>query len=127
MQSCGFRHREQRAPPEDSTTSEQRLDAMKPSYTIIFLLSLATTAFAREESILARVTSYWAGEGSKFASTGRRLHSGHCAVDPKRIPYGSKVVFPDRACTTVDTAPAGYSTNSPQTCRLCSNLHKSIV
>jgi len=82
-------------PPEDSTTSEPRWNTMKLFYLIIFLLSLVTTAFAREESILARVTSYWASEGSKFASTGRRLRPGHCAVDPKRIPYGSKVVFPD--------------------------------
>src|SRR6184192_1175653 len=76
---------------------------MKLFYAVIFFSLLASAAFARGESILARVTSYWAGEGSKFASTGRRLHSGHCAVDPKRIPYGSKVVFPDRACTAVDT------------------------
>src|SRR5206468_9715215 len=75
---------------------------MKLSYTVIFLLLLATPAFAHEESILARVTSYWASEGSKFASTGGRLRPGHCAVDPKRLPYGSKVVFPDAACTAAD-------------------------
>src|SRR2546430_15603826 len=79
---------------------------MKLSYTVMFLLSLASAALAREESVLARVTSYWAGEGPKYASTGRRLCAGHCAVDPKRIPYGSKVVFPDRACTAIDTGPA---------------------
>src|SRR5437764_14148681 len=89
---------------------------MKLSYLIIIFLSLATTAFAREESVLARVTSYWAGEGSKFASTGRRLHSGHCAVDPKRIPYGSKVVFPDRNCTAVDTGPAVISRKVARLC-----------
>src|SRR5258708_29230003 len=82
---------------------------MKLFYGVIFFSLLASAAFARGESILARVTSYWAGEGSSFASTGRRLHSGHCAVDPKRIPYGSKVVFPDRACTAVDTGPAVIS------------------
>ena len=76
---------------------------MKLFYTVIFFSLLASAAFAREESVLARVTSYWAGEGSKFASTGRRLHSGHCAVDPKRIPYGSKVSFFDAVCTVVDT------------------------
>ncbi len=58
---------------------------MKLFYTVIFFSLLESAAFARGESILARVTSYWAGEGSKLASTGRRLHSGHCAVDPKRI------------------------------------------
>src|SRR5260370_29156554 len=127
MQSCGFRHREQRAPPEDSTTSEQRLDAMKPSYTIIFLLSLATTAFAREESVLARVTSYWAGEGSKFASTGRRLRPGHCAVDPRRIPDGSQVVFPDVVCTAVDTGTAVVSRKAARLCGRTASQLKAIV
>ena len=82
---------------------------MKLYCTLIFLLSLIATAIAREESILARVTCYWAEEGHKLASTGKRLHSGHCAVDPKRIPYGSQVIFPDRACTAVDTGPAVVS------------------
>ena len=43
---------------------------MKFFFTVTFLLSLASVAFAREEAILARVTSYWAGEGSNYASTG---------------------------------------------------------
>jgi len=100
---------------------------MKLSYTVIFLLSLATTAFAREESVLARVTSYWASEGSQFASTGRRLRPGHCAVDPKRIPYGSKVVFPDRACTAVDTGPAVVSRKAARLCGRTASQVKAIV
>lgn len=82
---------------------------MKLFYTVIFLLSLASAASASEKSVLARVTSYWAGEGSKYASTGGRLRPGNCAVDPKRIPYGSKVVFPDAVCTAVDTGTAVVS------------------
>jgi hypothetical protein len=81
---------------------------MKLFCAVIFLLSLAPAAFAREESILARVTSYWADEGSKYASTGRRLRPGHCAV-PKRITYGNKVVFPDAVCTAVETGMAVIS------------------
>jgi len=100
---------------------------MKLSYTVIFFSLLASAAFARDESILARVTSYWAGEGSKFASTGRRLHSGHCAVDPKRIPYGSKVVFPDRACTAVDTGPAVISRKAARACGRTASQLKAIV
>jgi 3D (Asp-Asp-Asp) domain-containing protein len=111
----------------DSTTSEQRLDIMKLFFTVIFLLSLASVACAREESVLARVTSYWAAEGSKFASTGRRLHSGHCAVDPKRIPYGSTVVFPDRACTAVDTGPAVISRKAARLCGRTASQLKAIV
>jgi 3D (Asp-Asp-Asp) domain-containing protein len=100
---------------------------MKLPYTILFLLSLATPAFAREESILARVTSYWASEGSKFASTGRRLRSGHCAVDPKRIPYGSKVVFPDAICTAVDTGTAVVSRKAARVCGRTASQLKAIV
>ena len=100
---------------------------MKLFYTVTFLLSLASAAFAREESILARVTSYWAGEGPKYASTGRRLRSGHCAVDPKRIPYGSKIVFPDRACTAVDTGPAVISRKAARLCGRTASQLKAIV
>jgi len=81
---------------------------------IALILLLAPGAFAREQSLLARVTVYWAGDGcgsDRFTqqhkcATGMRLHSGHCAVDPRRIPYGSQVVFPDGACTAVDTGTA---------------------
>ena len=100
---------------------------MKLSYTVIFLLSLASAAFAHEESVLARVTSYWASEGSKYASTGRRLRAGHCAVDPKRIPYGSKVVFPDRACIAVDTGPAVISRKAARLCGRTASQLKAIV
>src|SRR5260370_38546341 len=36
---------------------------MKLFYTVMFFSLLAFAAFARGESVLARVTSYWAGEG----------------------------------------------------------------
>jgi hypothetical protein len=88
---------------------------------------LASAAFAREESILARVTSYWADEGSKYASTGRRLRPGHCAVDPKRIPYGSKVVFPDAVCTAVDTGTAVISRKAARLCGRAASQLKAIV
>jgi 3D (Asp-Asp-Asp) domain-containing protein len=100
---------------------------MKLPYTILFLLLLATPAFAREESILARVTSYWAAEGSKLASTGRRLRPGHCAVDPKRIPHGSKVVFLDAICTAVDTRTAVVSRKAARVCGRTASQLKAIV
>jgi 3D (Asp-Asp-Asp) domain-containing protein len=100
---------------------------MKLFYTVIFLLSLASAAFAREESVLARVTGYWASEGSKFASTGPRLRPGHCAVDPKRIPYGSKVVFPDGPCTAVDTGSAVVSRKAARLCGRTASQLKAIV
>src|ERR1700730_16842971 len=100
---------------------------MKLFYTVIFFSLLASAAFARGESILARVTSYWAGEGSKFASTGRRLHSRTRARDAKRIPYGSKVVFPDRACTAVDTGPAVISRKAARLCGRTASQLKAIA
>jgi 3D (Asp-Asp-Asp) domain-containing protein len=102
---------------------------MKLFYTVIFFSLLASAAFARGESVLARVTSYWVGggESGKYASTGGRLRAGHCAVDPKRIPYGSKVVFPDRACTAVDTGPAVISRKAARLCGRTASQLKAIV
>jgi len=100
---------------------------MKLFCAAIFLLSSASAAFAREESILARVTSYWTDEGSKYASTGRRLRPSHCAVDPKRIPYGSKLVFPDAVCTAVDTGTAVISRKAARLCGRTASQLKAIV
>src|SRR5438874_8301126 len=72
-----------------------------------FMLLLVCQLFAAEQSTLARITVYWHGEGSgeHAAWNGTRLREEHCAVDPKRIPYGSKVVFPDAECVAVDSGP----------------------
>ena len=78
--------------------------------TIGFAFLFAATAFASEQSLLARITVYWQGEGQlRACSNGARLRAGHCAVDPKRIPYGSRVLFPDAACVAVDSGPAVVS------------------
>ena len=103
---------------------------MKLFYTVIFLLSLASAAFAREEAVLARVTGYWAsgdGASGKYASTGGRLRPGHCAVDPKRIPYGSKVVFPDGPCTAVDTGPDVVNRKAARSSGRTANQRNAIV
>ncbi len=93
---------------------------MKRFYAVIFLLFLASAAYAREESVLVRVTGYWAegkgGSGAYAASTSARLHKGHCAVDPKKVPYGSKVVFSDAICVAVDTGPAVVSRKAARLC-----------
>jgi hypothetical protein len=72
----------------------------------IGLVSLfACQPFTSEHSTLARVTVYWRGDGSgdHASSNGARLRESHCAVDPKNVPYGSKVAFPDTTCVAVDT------------------------
>jgi len=78
--------------------------------TIGFAFLVATPIFAVENSLLARITVYWPGEGQlRACSNGARLRAGHCAVDPKRIPYGSHVVFQDATCVAVDSGPAVVS------------------
>lgn len=104
---------------------------MKLFYRVLFLLSLASPGVARAETVLARVTGYWAtgaGASGKYAaSTGGRLRPGHCAVDPKRIPYGSKVVFPDGPCVAVDTGPAVVSRKSARACGQTAAQRNAIV
>jgi 3D (Asp-Asp-Asp) domain-containing protein len=86
---------------------------------LILLLLLGVIAnangFTGDKSLLARVTVYWANGGrgadrytrQHKSATGLRLHQGHCAVDPKKIPYGSRVVLPDgTALSAVDTGSA---------------------
>jgi hypothetical protein len=76
--------------------------------TVALVLLLSCDVFAGEHSAFARVTVYWPGEGSgkSAAWNGARLSEDHCAVDPKKIPYGSKVLFGDGECVAVDTGPA---------------------
>lgn len=85
------------------------------SLLVVSALPTAFGAYARDNSLLARVTVYWArgGHGSDRytrqhkSATGQRLKQGHCAVDPRRIPYGSRVVLPDgTALSAVDTGSA---------------------
>ena len=82
---------------------------MKQLITVVGLaLLLGCQSFTGGRSTLARVAVYWPGEGSgEHASwNGERLREQHCAVDPTKIPYGSKVVLPDATCVAVDTGPA---------------------
>ena len=74
--------------------------------------------FASEQSLLARITVYWpSGRGVERASSnGIKLQNGHCAVDPNKIPYGSKVIFPDSECLAVDSGPAVISRTAARKC-----------
>lgn len=91
---------------------------------LIFLTGIAAvpSGFAvqstKNSSLLARVTVYWArgGRGADRysrqhkSSTGTRLRDGHCAVDPRKIPYGSRVMMPDgTTLAAVDTGSAVQS------------------
>ena len=103
---------------------------MKGSITAVaFGLLFACQAFSAEHSVLARVTIYWRGEGSgEHASwNGARLHERHCAVNPKRIPYGSKVVFPDATCVAVDSGPGVVNRNAARLCLRTAAERDAIV
>src|SRR5438874_13045660 len=82
---------------------------------LLFGVTAGANGFTGDKSLLARVTVYWAqgGHGADQytrqhkSATGPRLRQGHCAVDPKKIPYGSRVVLPDgTALSAVDTGSA---------------------
>jgi hypothetical protein len=92
---------------------------MKRLITAVGLISLfACQVLADEHSALARVTVYWHGEGSgaNAAWNGAQLNDRHCAVNPKKIPYGSKVVFHDAECLAVDTGPDVVNRKAARSC-----------
>jgi 3D (Asp-Asp-Asp) domain-containing protein len=106
------------------------------NYPRFILLSLgffgfvaAPTAHAAEQSLLARVTVYWhnSASGALACWNGARLHAGHCAVDPHRIPYGSKVVFPDATCVAVDTGPDVVNRRAARACGRTVSERAAIV
>jgi 3D (Asp-Asp-Asp) domain-containing protein len=96
--------------------------------TFAFLFLSAASLFAREESILARITVYWPGEGQlRACSNGARLRNGHCAVDPKRIPYGSHVIFPDADCVALDSGPGVVKRTAARACGRTAMQRNALV
>ena len=74
---------------------------------ILGILLIASWAYAAEQPTLVRVTTYWREEGQfRAAWNGARLRNGHCAVDPKKIRYGSRILLEDEELIAVDTGPA---------------------
>jgi 3D (Asp-Asp-Asp) domain-containing protein len=77
---------------------------------IVGLLLITSWAYAAEQPTLVRVTTYWREEGQfRAAWNGARLRNGHCAVDPKKIHYGSRILLEDEELIAVDTGPAVVS------------------
>lgn len=92
-------------------------------------LLFAWQGFAGEHSALARVTVYWHSKasGANAAWNGAQLREGHCAVDPKKIPYGSKVAFHDAECLAVDTGPDVINRRAARACGWSSAQRDAIV
>jgi hypothetical protein len=93
------------------------------------VLSFACQPFASDHTALARVTVYWPGEGSGRSASwnGAQLREDHCAVDPKKIPYGSKVVFDDGECKAIDTGPNVVKRKAARSCGRTTAERNAIV
>ncbi len=99
------------------------------------LIAAAPLASSKEQSLLARVTVYWASGGSgsdswtrkHIAASGAHLRAGHCAVDPRRIPYGSRVILPDGELVAVDTGSAVRSRRAARLCGRSASEKSAIV
>ena len=92
--------------------------------TIALALLVVPATFAGEQSLLARVTVYWASgdAGSNHnQSTGWRLQTGDCAVDTRHIAYGSSVIFPDG--TTSAAVDSGPAVRSRKAARISGRTH----
>jgi 3D (Asp-Asp-Asp) domain-containing protein len=94
-----------------------------------FALSSLPTIFADEHSALARITVYWGdnSSGANAAWNGERLREGHCAVNSRKIPYGSEVVFQDDECMAVDTGPDIVNRKAARTCGRTAAERNTIV
>jgi hypothetical protein len=109
-----------RVAPKTAVEMQSSFSTGQIMKTFILIITVALLAASQpmqavEHPLLARVTVYWAsgGKGSDpytrhhQAATGCRLHDGHCAVDPRHIPYGSKVMLADGSTlAAVDTGTA---------------------
>ena len=95
---------------------------------IVLALFFAAPVFADDDPLLACVTVYWRGEGQlRACSNGVALRAGHCAVDPKRIPFGSRVLFPDATCVAVDSGPAVVSRRAARVTGRTASQRSAIV
>jgi 3D (Asp-Asp-Asp) domain-containing protein len=85
------------------------------------------------ETHLARLTVYWPEEGDHYtkrrlSSSGFQLRDGHCAVDPKVIPYGSVVKIPGMGeYVAVDTGPAVVSRRAARQAGRTSQERNALV
>jgi hypothetical protein len=103
---------------------------MKGLITVVgFALLFACPAFSGERSALARVTVYWPGgsSGTHAACNGVRLSEAGCAVDARKIPYGSKVILHDAVCVAIDTGPDVVNRKASRLCGRNAAERKAIV
>jgi 3D (Asp-Asp-Asp) domain-containing protein len=130
------------APKQDTTkstvakTSDKPTSSSRPT-SISVASSRGTSSSHSSHSTagehLARVTAYWAGEGDYYtgkcmSSTGIHLHNGHCAVDPRIIPYGSTVdIAGVGKYLAVDTGSAVISREAAKECARTPEERNALV
>src|SRR5262249_43390989 len=100
--------------------SSSKAPELEPLLVTVILLCLSV-----------RTTMMLAGtlpEASESVSQPDYTLSQPCQIfDPKRTRYGSKVVFPDRACPAIDTGPAVASRKAARLCGRTASQLKAIV
>jgi hypothetical protein len=108
---------------------ESEKNLKKVIIAVALVLVFGSQPFANELSRLVRVTVYWPGErsGKSAAWNGAKLREGNCAVDPKKIPYGSKVVFNDGECRATDTGPDVVKRKAARSCGQTAAQRSAIV
>jgi hypothetical protein len=108
---------------------EQEKNVKSVVIAVALVLVFAFQPLARELPVLVRVTVYWPSEGSgkSAAWNGARLREGNCAVDPKKIPYGSKVLFNDGECRATDTGPDVVKRKAARSCAQTAAERSAIV
>lgn len=79
---------------------------------LMLLITIGSLSASETKEYIARVTYYWPGNGGQvgnITSTGKPAVCGKSvAVDPRIIPYGSKIEIPDMKKTFIakDTGSA---------------------
>ncbi len=119
-----------------SSESEFRLSDTDPSASGLDNIERGmdeTVPATEAASRLARLTVYWPEEGDHYtrrrmSSTGVYLRDGHCAVDPKVIPYGSVVKIPGIGeYVAVDTGPGVVSRRAARSAGRSSHERNALV
>lgn len=90
-------------------TPEGRTSALLSGRSVASVPSVPSSAAPGRHTALARITVYSPDEPRsdrwtrrRKSATGVRLAWGHCAVDPRRIPYGSTVIVGRHKFLAVD-------------------------
>jgi 3D (Asp-Asp-Asp) domain-containing protein len=101
--------------------------------TMLLAADISSSASIESGTQLACLTVYWKSEGDKWTSNGLSaigvpLREGHCAVDPRVIPYGSVISISGVGTfLAVDTGKAVVSRRAAQKSGVTAEQRKALV